>query len=197
MNKKVYFGTLIFLMIFFLSACKNGEIATDNPTEISVISLRENLPKLTEEAKKWQDEAYLIWAEIPIWLNSTGNSTLIAAAFNSPEMELEGVLVELNADGSITMKVVEQSIPIYQQEPITEEDWTIDSQEALKLMLDREGEQFLLSHPESQSSFLTLERKLSDPEEPLVWRLTLTEFLGETTRHILMDPITGEILEDS
>ena len=197
MNKKSIVAIWILLSAFFLSSCTNDEVTTSEPTVISVISLRENLPEMEKEAKKWRNDAYLVWLEIPIRSDLSGNPLLIAAAFNSPEMEFEGVLVDLTADGSITLERIEQSVPVYQQTPITEDDWEIGSQEALDLMLDQEGLEFLLNNPESQSSFITLERTLSDPEQPLVWRLTLTKFLGETTRYIRLDPKTGEILEDS
>ena len=41
-----------------------------------------------------------------------------------------------------------------------------------------------------------LERRLGQPDQPVVWRLTLMDCLGPYVRHIILDPITGEILED-
>jgi hypothetical protein len=196
MKKKWFVLATVILASILLNACNNGEGTTPAPSRVSVVSLKENLGALEKEAKAWQSDAYLTWAEIPIRLDPSDNAELIATEFYSPSVEFESLGVDLAADGSITSEPVEYEVSIFHRDPITLDDWEVDSQEAIDIMLDDEGLDFLRS-TDTQCSFLMLERRLDRPEKPVVWRLTLMDCLGPYVRHIILDPISGEILEDS
>jgi len=187
---------IIIVILSLVSSC-NGE-ATHTPSigSIEIIPLGETLPIFEKEAEIWKSDAYLIWVDIDIRPDYPEKSIVSTAAFNSPSSEYESLLIYLMADDTVKQEIVEHEIPVYQQEPITHNDWEIDSQEALDLMLDQDGLDFIWNS-DWQCSFLILERVLHNPDQPVVWRLTLMECLGDFVRHILLDPITGEILEDS
>jgi hypothetical protein len=189
--------TISLAILSLISSC-NGEIThTPSPESLNIISLRENLPILEMEANKWKSDAYLLWADIELRQDYPEGYPVMAGAFSSPSSEYEGLLVYFTVDGILKTEVVEHEKPVYQQEPITLEDWTIDSQEALDMMLDQDGLEFIKSKGNKQCSILILERLLYKPEQPVVWRLTLMECLGgDYVRHILLDPITGEFLEN-
>jgi len=182
---------LIFVITFvliFIPACNGTEETTTLPGSISVISLRENIDLLEMEAKSWQSDAYLAWVNMFIRFTYPENARVVTAQFYSPSKEFESLGVEMSIDGVVSKDPVEHSIPVYQQNPITLNDWTIDSQEALDLMLDQDGLEFIKSKGNKQCSFLRLERLRDRPEQPVAWRLTLTECLGDYVRHILLDP---------
>jgi hypothetical protein len=194
--KKRYGMLIIIILASFLNACNNGEGTTPSPSLVTVVALKEKLGALEKEARAWQNDAYLAWAEIPIRLELSDNAELIAAEFYSPRMKFESLGVEMAADGSITSEPVKYEVSIFHRDPIARDDWEVDSQEALEIMLDDEGLDFLQS-TDTQCSFLILERRLDQTDQPVVWRLTLMDCLGPYVRHILLDPILREILEVS
>lgn len=196
MKKKYALQSIIILASIFLNACSNNLGTTPATSVVSVISLKENFDALLKEARIWKNDFYLAWAQIPIRMDVSDNPAVIAAEFYSPNMEFESLGVELFLNGSITSEPVEYEVSIYHRDPITVDDWEIDSQEALDIMLDDEGLDFLLS-TDTQCSFLMLERRIGQPDQPVVWRLTLMDCLGPYVRHIILDPISGEILEDT
>jgi hypothetical protein len=195
MEKKRILTISIFILTL-ISSCNGQATHTPSSGSIEIISLRETLPILEEEAQSWKSDSYLIWADIELRLKFPDNYHVVTGAFNSFNSENESLLVYLAEDGTVTQEIVEHEIPVYQREPITLDDWEIDSQEALDLMLDQDGLDFIQNN-DWQCSFLKLERLLYKPEQPVVWRLTLMECLGgDYVRHILLDPITGEFLEN-
>ena len=195
MKKKYVVQSIIILTTIFLNACNNNFGTTPTPSGVSVISFKENFDALQEEARTWQNDTYLAWAQIPLRMEDSGDSVVIAAEFYSPNIEFESLGVELSLDGSITSEPVKYEVSIFQREPIALSDWELDSGEALDIMLDKEGMDFLKSN-KTQCSFLMLERDLSMVGQPVVWRLTLMDCLGSYVRQILIDPISGEFLEN-
>jgi hypothetical protein len=161
---------------------------------VSLISFKENFDALQEEARTWQNDAYLAWSQIPLRMDASTDSVATAAVFYSPRIEFESLGVELLLDGSVTSEPVKYEVSIFQREPIALSDWELDSSEGLNIMLDQEDMDFL--NNKTQCSFLMLERDLSTAGQPVVWRLTLMDCLGSYVRQILIDPITGEFLEN-
>jgi hypothetical protein len=195
---KILFKIMIALVLSWtISSCDGVVDSTPTAESIEIISLRENMTALEDEAISWRSDAYLSWADIDIRINHPEGSQVIAASFNSPISEYESLLVYVGVDSKLMSEIVEHEIPVYQKQPITLQDWTIDSQEALDIMLDQDGFEFIQNKGSEQCSFLKLERLRDRPDQPVVWRLTLTECFGDFVRHIILDPITGEILEDS
>ena len=188
--------TLTIIASKALVGCIDIEDSSPAHNIISIISLKEKLPLLEDGAKSWQKDAYLRWVRIPIRLEYPDNSRIMTAAFNSPSSEFESLLVYFDTDGSITHEIEKHQIPVYQEIPITRDDWKIDSQEALDLMLDEEGLEFLRSKGENQCNYLVLERHGHQLEEHVVWNLTLSKCFDECPHHLFLDPITGEILEE-
>jgi hypothetical protein len=195
MKYKILIAVLLAFFLTLLTACNGTEETTISSNSIYVISLRENLELLEVEARTWQSDAYLAWADMYIRDSYPENARVINAQFYSPSKEFESLAVEMSINGTISKEKVEHSIPVDQQQLITLDDWTIDSQEALDLMLDQEGVRFIQNKGAEQCSFLILERRRADPERPVVWRLTLMECFGDFVEHTLLDPITGEILD--
>lgn len=181
---------LITVLLFVIAACGDSR---NSPARVE--SLRQNMPALEEVARNWRPDAYLSRAEFPI-LDGNPTSFLIAAGFQSPTESAESLLVWLETDGVIATERVPHTVPVIQDEPITQDDWTLDSAEALEVALDVEGQSFLEEHADSQCSFLVLERAFDRPDRPVVWWMRLTEcFGGEiSSRLVVIDALTGEVL---
>lgn len=180
-------ASLVLLVVMI--ACGD---ATRPP--VSVYSLREALLALEQAPFAWSGDAYLADAGVALRDRHPGTWP-VDAGLRSPSREYEGLLVTLEEDGGITSEVVPQEVPVIQIEPITEEDWLLDSTEALERALDEEGRRYLEEHADSHCGYLKLERDLGEPGQPVVWRRSLGECLGPGLMpDTLLDPITGEVL---
>ncbi|OGO18182.1 MAG: hypothetical protein A2Z14_18980 [Chloroflexi bacterium RBG_16_48_8] len=111
--------TIVVILVGFVAACTNGEEETTSTETISIISLKENLPTLEQQGKSWRRDSYLACADVSVWFEQPENAVLITAAFNSPSSEFESLLVNLKADGSLSVKPIRHEIPVIYQEPIT------------------------------------------------------------------------------
>jgi len=85
-------------------------------------------------------------------------SYLIWADFNSPTEEFESIAVKLLPDGSVSVEPLVHTVPVIQVDLITDDEWQLDSQEALEIALDDEGMRFLESSSGTECSSLVLER---------------------------------------
>lgn len=174
--------------VFLLNSCSQATHTTSVPL-VGIISLREKLPALQEQANKWHPNAYLVDADIPI---QTGEEKfwLIAANYQTLSEEHESLLVMLKLDGEISTERIEHKNTVHQTEPIKDEEWPLDSQEVLNVLLDADGLHFLQSNP-TQCSSLKLWRDYADPDEPLIWLLALSD-CGSSVRYVFLDPVSGE-----
>jgi hypothetical protein len=96
-----------------------------------------------EEASSWKSDAYLAWIDILIRSEYPASYRVIVAPFNSPGAEYENLLVDLGADDTVTHEIVEHEVPVYQQNPMPLDNWKIDSQESLEIMLNQDGVDFI------------------------------------------------------
>jgi hypothetical protein len=176
--------------VLIMAGCKP---ATSN-MPANIASFREHYPSLLREAQSWRADAYLDDARIFLFPESP-DANAISAVFYSPVNDLESLAVDLHIDGIITSKVFTQEYLIYQHEPITEEDWKIDSQEALDYMRSEAGWRFL-DPDNNRCSFIMLKRILPAQGQPVIWSLTLWD-CENRVQHSYLDANSGRILEAS
>lgn len=121
----------------------------------------------------------------------------IVALFGSMSDTDNNLLVTMAAlsDG-VTSELSEGALPLVYGIPILEEDWKIDSVEAMKMFLAQEHIQELwLKFPE-RCSDLSLRRFWVDNRFVLAWVLTISDCLEVNyTYYFYLDPITGEMLD--
>lgn len=184
---KARLGTLVALIL--IAACTRSR---GLPVEVE--SLKQHLPAIVEAAKSWRSDAYLESASVRL-IDESYTSYLIWADFASPSEESESVAVKLLTDGSIDVETFDQVIPGARIEPITDDDWELDSQEAVSIALDDDGRRFLEEQAGEQCSLAILERMNSAAGAPVVWRLVLSEcanpLSGQST---IIDATTGKLM---
>jgi len=189
MSRYAMTGIAVLLGLSLVAACNRS---TDLP--VTVESLEERLPALAEAGTAWRPDAYLARASVRL-IDDGHASYLIWADFNSPTEEIESIAIKLLPDGSVSVEPFVQTVPVVQVDPITEDLWQLDSQEALEIALDDEGMRFLEGSSGTECSSLVLERQGSVPGAPVVWRLILTDceepLIGQTT---VIDAMTGEVI---
>ena len=98
-------------------------------------------------------------------------------------------------DGPVSVESFVQAVPVVQIDPITDDDWRLDSQEALAIALDDQGLGLLEGPSGKECSSVVLERQGFEPNLPVVWRLILSDceepLIGQTT---VIDTMTGEVI---
>lgn len=172
-------------MVVLLAAC-NSAIPPATVETVNVLSLKEYYPKLLAEAQKWRSDAYLDHAEINLYQQS---SVVISSNFFSLTEDHQSIGVDVLRDGALSIQYFTYKL-IYPRKAIEDEDWRIDSQEALNLMLDQDGIN-LLTSGNAICSYIKLTRLESRDEQPLVWILMLSDCDGTNSRKFYLDPITG------
>lgn len=189
MRRITYCIALVQALVLSLAGCSRA-----SSLPVTVHSLRESLPALADAAARWRADAYLASAQISLRTEGSGMH-LIDAEFNSPTEDDESLWVKLEQDGTVATEVIPHTVPVIQVEPITSEDWILDSAEALERALDEDGRRFLEEHAGTACSFLSLERDPRSPGRPVVWRLSLGECLNpEWSQDTVIDSITGEVI---
>ncbi len=154
----------------------------------SITSIKDTLNALENIAKHWQSDAYLTRAEIPIFQDST--YFVIQAIFESKQKVNEAINVVLYIDGDSYTHYFSIETAIRRDAPITDEDWTIDSQRALELLV-------LQLQQDNQNvygyncSSLILQREHSLPGSPVIWFLLLSD-CGRGAMYYYIDATTGE-----
>ena len=187
-HQRLIFCLLLFVSI--LAAACSTSTPTAPKTVVKIVSLHEQWANLQAKAAEWYPDAYLVKADIPI--QGAVSPWLISASFQSPSHDKESLGVTLELDGSFTTQRFQHPDPVYQIPPIRRNDISVDSQEALNLLLDDEGLKFLKEHP-SHCSALNLERDPSQPAKPTVWILRLSSCGLSPSKLTFLDPTTHEI----
>lgn len=180
----------LFLLFSILAACK----PTTPEILVKIPSFREYYPILLKEAQEWRTDAYLHDARIFLFPRSS-DSYHISAGFYSPSADSESLAVDLLQDGTITSEIFIHEYPVYHHEPITENDWKIDGQEAMGYMINEAGLQFL-DPDKNYCSFTILQRVLPTQDQPVIWSLTLWD-CADAVQHLYLDANSGEILNSS
>jgi hypothetical protein len=119
----------------------------------------------------------------------------ISAGYQSPNRMEESLLLFLRPDGTVEADNIAHPVGVIQQDPIREDDWMIDSPEAVDRMVwPGQGSQVPRTQLQSCSN-LRLERFNLLPGDPVVWSLSLWDCSSLDVEYRYMDPITGEMLD--
>ncbi len=171
------------MLLFTLTSCTSS--LEETPITFTIPSLKENYSIMLDEARKWQSDVYLNEATIHLYPDTT---FAISTSFYSPSTNFESIGIYLLWDGTVETQLFQHSYPIYHHEPITPDDWEIDSQEVLAYVSD-ENRKFINSG-KFICSFIRLERFLPEENHPVVWFLNLWD-CSNSSVPVYLDPSTG------
>jgi hypothetical protein len=160
-----------------------------------VVSLRAGLRGLEPYATEWRSDAYLVSASLYI---SDESHAKIWALYRSSRSS-QSLYIRLLPDGTVkTSELPTRSSSSFEQ-AIEDTDWSIDSQDALKVFGAVDGVSSCLMSISSRSdrnSRLELERRDVAGKSSVVWSLLLYDCLAaEDTRSLRLNASTGELLE--
>jgi hypothetical protein len=152
-------------------------------------SVKSELPHLYETAYQWQSDAYLVELEYNFGWKEAHSDYLINADFRSfaePNTILE---VEVTPDGNYVYEFYHLPQSASMSLSITEENWVIDSQEAISIFAqDNDEIRACLSFDRPKK--LKLTRRYS-AEQEVKWCLFIDE-CSEIPQKICIDAETGE-----
>lgn len=156
-----------------------------------IVSLKEEYPRLLEEAIEWDRDAYLSNVSMPIILENEGNHLwLISAHFKSQKTDEQSIIIYLNSDRSISNHYENYDQGNIQTMPIVVDDTLIDSSVAITMLVDSFAD---LKYSSLDNAQLFLEYVRTEPDIPVVWRLSI-EFGSINTKHYYIDAYSGEVL---
>jgi len=159
-------------------------------------SVRRELNSHMEIAKQWQEDADL--HDATIWIGDNLR-WIVSSTFCSASLSNRYLSIDTNADGSLTSESYTANSPICHTEPIIDDDWLLDSQDAIDIFAQNpEIRICLMANQENEGIFfdytrLTLRRLSLMPNEPVVWVLSLPSSCTDDKVHF-MDARTGEII---
>lgn len=186
--------TYISFIISIILVVAVGCTPTKPDVSIKIPSLREYYPMLLKEAQKWRSDAYLDEARIFLFPHFS-DSYIISSGFYSPSEDLESLGVDFYQDGTIVSEVFIHGYPISHHNPITLDDWVIDSQKALEYILEADNNQIFNSDG-NDCSYIILERLLPAQSQPIIWSLALWD-CSNSARYLYLDANSGKLLDSS
>lgn len=198
--KKSALTILFSTALLFLLSCSivsRGETASSESRSVyipEIPSLKENLPTFFQLAREWKPDAYLY----RVWFHFEGTtSPWIITDFRSDTNRKESYSIYLEKDGQITSQIYTYEAENNYQTPILDDEWLIDSTEAIQLFAENPEIQEYFNNFDSYDicSGLWLERNANFPDRLLVWRLTIMDCVG-FGEDFFMDPMTGEEIPD-
>lgn len=186
---------VILLAFFTLTNC------TQIPEQggLRTLSAREFYPMALKIAQEWKSDAYLAGIQADFLPENEFKKQLsMSFSFESPNDDRHSLLVSFKEDtDEPQVKIVDHPVPISVRNPISSEDWPVDSMKALAISQNNGGKEFLTKYDsEATHLFLSLEeRRPIVPGAHLQWRVSYSNLgTGEYVR-VMLDPQTGEVIE--
>ena len=193
-------GIILALSGFgLINTSLNQGIRAPNPeTRPFVSSLRGELKIHEEYAKEyWVEDAYLnnatVWVgDDPRWI--------IQSQYESLLKPKESILIYTEADGTLSARVYEQDPKRVFENSIRDEDWILDSQDAIDIFLENpEIHRCVMSNLVtdiglSNNTRLSLERSRDIQDYTTYWVLWLPKSCNIEYTIISMNAKTGEII---
>jgi hypothetical protein len=182
----------------FLSGCdSSANNIIEEAQSFYVLPFRERYPEMLDAAQKWKPDAYLIFAVVRIRSKTQPGNVkyIVDAYFDSPSTKYESIVISLSQDGLIRERVFIYEVSDSRYEPIAEDDWQIDSSDALDIYLENENVRSFINDVENFCGDMTLERLSYVKEQPVVWRLRISECLTSKVFELYLNSNTGEIFE--
>jgi hypothetical protein len=183
---------IILFLLFTITGCQQ----TPQRPHLRALSARDYYPIALEKARQWRPDAYLSDISVDVLAEEEIERSLrVTFGFESPSDDRHSLLIFFREDSDEPqLERVEHRTPISVRNPISSEDWPVDSVKALAIALDNGGSEFLTKHdPEMMN--LYLERLPTVPGARLKWRASFWDWSPDELIWIMIDPRTGDVIE--
>ncbi len=199
---RVQVFAILFLFIVSASACANHSQESTTQASVShlaVLSTRYFWSRALATAQEWQPDAYVRSVDVDVPLPTRSSPTSrgypgVNFYFQSPSEDSVTFAVRCTADECSSFEV-EQS-PGYSLTPclpITMDDFTLDSQDAIEIGLQHGGEEYI--HRQTTNVVLKLIRVHPPCTGSVEWYVSFLEVAVLEDVNIFIDAATGEVIE--
>jgi len=188
----VAFATVITAVLGFglVTIAAKMEGRQSSGTNVPFVgSVKSELLNLYEIAYQWQSDAYLVRLDYNFGREQDFSNRLITAFFESSSDSNSFIVVTVTTDGNYVQRPYNSSGSPNASQPIADEDWPIDSQEAVSIFARDEGVRSCLNR--DQPKKLELTRVYSAENDPVVWCLRIDE-CTDIQQSICINAVTGE-----
>jgi hypothetical protein len=197
---RIYLCGLVVILSMTLATCRNLQTGASQRGSMQnesisyraipdIPSAREQLAQVTPLAEAWETDAKFSWYTIQLQIDMYH---FTAIGFDSTSNSKEGYLIYIFFDGRIEKKKIPYEDPQAGDPIIYDNEWPIDSPQALNLLW-QQVPVFIQNQVDFGCSFLELLRKPSRPGAPLYWYLNLSD-CGSGDWRYLIDAATGEVV---
>lgn len=203
-SHRVQLLSILFLSIVSINACTNhGQGSTPQPlvhsSHLSVLSIRAIWPQALVMAQGWKADAYVreVAVDVPLPTRSSPDPQGYPGAnfyFQSPSEDDVTFVVRCASDECSSFEI-EQN-PGYSLAPclpITMDDFTLDSQDAIEIGLQHGGEEYI--NRQTTSVVLKLLRVSPPCTGTVEWYISFIEVAASEGADVFIDAATGEVIE--
>lgn len=182
------------------SACSQSPSEPTEPARFPfpVVSARGVWSMATEEALKWQEDAYVVDLRVSFdRINSEGVFNTVDFGFESPTDRGESLWVICGYEACRSEAVPEtESSMNRMSEPIGLEDFELDGKDALAISLEHGGSGFVpIMRERYISVFAKLARLYPVSTGEVYWRVSYLEPASRDHLDVIINAKTGEVVE--
>jgi hypothetical protein len=188
---------IILLLVLTLPGCKQASVSQTSLVRVRTLSAREFYPLAVKRARQWKSDAYLEWVTVGFRREEDSRHLSLSYGFESPGDDRYSLLITFR-EGSEEPQVenIYHQVPIEVRNSIDIDAWPLDSVDVLPIAQGNGGREFLVRHrSKSVVTYLDLKPELNVPGARLVWRAGYLDLVTRDSLDIIVDPLTGEILE--
>ncbi len=183
------------IAILILTACTSPTPPDTCTISVHTISAKRFYEEALETVRQQQPDAFLVAISVDFRSVADDRPLKLTYHFESPSTPTRSYRVQFT-DGhdpgfSITTHPIDEYIPI------AEQDWRVDSPEALAIAHDRVGCQFFAKW-RSENTRLTLQRKYATRDvarglNPVEWIIVYDSIVTKAMLEVSVDALSGEI----
>lgn len=183
-------GLTIILSVGILALSGNLEGRQSSSANVPFVgSVKAELPNLYEQAREWQSDAFLVELTYYFGRKSEFHDQIISAEFRSFAQPDTLLIVEVTTTGEYNKQFFHDLQPIEnRQAPASDENWTIDSQEAVTIFGQDNSIRPCLNYDREKTLKLT-QGYAEDQHARWCLRIDACAELDSTT---CIDAVTGE-----
>lgn len=189
-------GLLAGLIVWRYLDKGNPTLGTPVPLpDMEVLSVKNHYSDALAIAQDWQPDAYLGDASTRVRFQDKPSRLCIDYTFYSAKVRREALLVWVCDDSTSHTMTVDMTRAIGERTEIENEEWVLDSTQALQIAFENGGEDYL-KHTASFDIALFLEYQKRVTNGPVVWRVSFLRWTGDGGNlHVNVNAVTGEVLK--
>jgi hypothetical protein len=201
LGQRERFLAVLLLAIIVVGGCVNRgqnsiSLSASSP-RLAVLSARTFWPQALALAQEWRPDVYVRSVDVDVPLrNSSSDHRTMWFSFQSPGEDFVTLVVACDAKGCGSFEVEQKpQYPLRQCTPFALDDFALDSKDALDIGLQNGGESYM--QLQTVSVLLMLNRTSPGCNGPVVWRASFANLAAVEGLDVVIDAVTGEVVEIS